>query len=205
MKIPVKSHSVLTEAHEQEHKRHLAKERSAKEGEAVSSTDSDGFRVSQQQPLLTEDEGCEADEEMEESPESAEEKDYLLDREPSRGERGLKLKSAFRWKDSVDTMLQRLDEKVDEVRDKNSERRAAALEAAYKGEERVEIVLPPTGPSTGDDLLEHRLFAINTESDQSRWTVYFLLAIVILLSLFVCTVVIVFVLYKHLSKGSESG
>ena len=198
VKIPVRSNSVLTEAHEQERRRHLAKERSAKEGEAVSSTDSDGFRVSQQRPLLTEDEGCDADEEMDRSDDSAEERDYLLDREPSR----VKLKSAFRWKDSVDTMLQRVDEKVDEVRDKNSERRAAALQAAYKGDERVEIMIPPMGPSSANDLLEHRLFAFNTESDQSKWAVYSLLVAILLVGVFICIVVVIVLIEKMFEDGT---
>lgn len=191
VKIPVKSNSVLTEAHEQEHRRHLAKERSSKEGgETVSSTDSDGFRVSQQQPLLTEDEGCEADEEMDESPDSAEEKDYLLDREPNRGGSGVKLKSAFRWKDSVDTMLQRLDEKVDEVRDKNNERRAALL-AAYKGDEKVEIVIPPMGPSSSNDALEHRFFSVETDLNQTKWLLMALLIALPVLGLLIGIFIII--------------
>lgn len=195
VKIPFKSNSILSETHEQEHRRHLAKERFSKEGgETVSSTDSDGFRVSQQQPLLTEDEGCDADEEMDESAESAEEKDYLLDREPNRGEKGVKLKSAFKWKDSVDTMLQRLDEKVDEVRDKNNERRAALL-AAYNGDEKVEIVIPPMGPSSGNDLLEHRFFSVETDLNQSKW-----ILLTLLVALPVLGVLIGFIILYHQLK-----
>ena len=187
VKIPVKSNSVLIEVHEQERRRQMAKERSAKEGEGVSSTDSDGLRASQQQVVLTEDEGCDADEEVDESDDNAVEKDYLLDREPSR----VKLKEAFRWKDSVDTMLQRVDEKVDEVRNKNSERRAA-LQAAYQTDDRVQILLPPMGPSSANDALEHRLLSVDTESKKSKWMIFFLAAVIPALSIIVGIIIIYF-------------
>ena len=153
VKIPVKANSLLTETAEQEKRRKMAKERSARETDNQSSTESENFRRIQV-PIMS-DEGCEADEETvaedEDDGEDMDECERLLARIDSKTPN---FKAAFKWKDPMKVVFKRLDEDLQKMREKNDSMTASKYSNSYDGE--VRLPMPVVKPMVvSDDPHQH--------------------------------------------------
>lgn len=147
VKIPIRAHSILTEPAELENRRKMAKERSARETDNQSSTESENCR--RLQVAVLSDEGCEADEEtVEEDVEDdgLDEKEKLLSHIDNRT---ISFKSAFRWKDPTNVMFKKLDRDLQKMREKNDTSRTTGFSDSYHGH--VEIPMPMIKPMVAKD------------------------------------------------------
>ena len=138
------------------------------------------------------DDGCKADEDTE--GEDREEGDYSLLEEEQHpllasgyfdSKKAPTIKPAFKWKNSMNVVLQKLDEDLQKIREKNDEQRASKANGSHPP---VEIYISPgyqtPKQSFEEDLLSTSMFS----SIPTKYTIIGIMIGLILLVIFIIVV-----------------